>query len=144
MNLIINNKMSGISYIKIFNQLIDEFFNELINIFPEEIKIKVHHTLFQTLCKTNAKKPCNDFMIGCIPYLEKIAMRDENFFTSKDKPSLLSSMNIEKLWTPELSENTKNAIWKYIKSFFVVGIKIVNMPPETISLIDFITNHPDN
>ena len=136
--------MSGVSYVKIFNQLIDEFFNELINIFPEETKIKVHHTLFQTLSKTNAKKPCNDFMIGCIPYLEKIAMRDENFFMSNDKPSLLSSMNIEKLWTPELSENTKNAIWKYIKSFFVVGIKIVEMPSETMSLINFIINHQDN
>jgi hypothetical protein len=81
-------------------------------------------------------------MLGSIPYLEKIAMRDENFFTGNDKPSLLSSMNIEKLWTPELSENTKNAIWKYIKTFFTIGIKITEMPPETIQLIHFIINNP--
>jgi hypothetical protein len=132
--------MSNVSYIKIFNQIVDEFFNELIEMFPDETKIKVHYNLFQTMCKTNAKKPCNDFMIGSIPYLEKIAMKDENFFLSQDKPSLLSSMNIEKLWGSGISENTKNAIWNYIKSFFVIGIKIIEMPQETLPLINFIIN----
>ena len=131
----------SVSYIKIFNQVVDEFFRELIEIFPEENKIKVNYNLFQTMCKTNVRKSCNDFMMGSIPYLEKIAMRDEEFFTGIDKPSLLSSMNIEKVWTPELSQNTKNAIWNYIKSFFTVGIKIIEMPPETLGLINYIISN---
>jgi hypothetical protein len=131
----------SIEYVKVFNQVMDEFFNELIETFPEESKIKVNYNLFQTLAKSNIRKPCTDFMIGSIPYLEKIAMRDEEFFTGNEKPSLLSSMNIEKLWTPDLSENTKNAIWKYIKTFFTIGVKIVQMPPETSGLIDFIINN---
>jgi hypothetical protein len=130
----------SISYVKVFNQVVDEFFNELMETFPEETKIKVHYNLFQTICKTNIRKPCNDFMLGSIPYLEKIAMKDEDFFKSPDKPSLLSSMNIEKHWTPELSETTKNAIWKYIKSFFVIGVNVIDMPPETMPLINFIIN----
>ena len=131
------------SYVKIFNQVMDEFFRELMEIFPEENKIKVNYNLFQTMCKTNVRKACNDFMIGSIPYLEKISMRDESFFLSNDKPELLSSMNIEKLWTPELSQNTKNAIWRYIKSFFSVGVKVVEMPQETLGLINFIINYPN-
>jgi len=127
----------SVSYVKIFNQVVDEFFNELMELFPEETKIKVHYNLFQTMCKTNIKKPCNDFMIGSISYLEKIAMKDEDFFLSEDKPSLLSSMNIEKLW-PIISENSKTAIWNYIKSFFTIGIKIIDMPLETIPLINYI------
>jgi hypothetical protein len=119
----------------------DEFFKELIEIFPEEVKMKTHHNLFQTLCKANARKPCTDFMYGAIPYLEKISMKDEEFFTSADKPALLSSMNIEKIWTPELSQNTKNAIWNYIKSFFVIGINVVDMPKETLPLVNFIINN---
>jgi hypothetical protein len=134
--------MASIEYVKVFNQVMDEFFNELIDIFPEESKIKVNYNLFQTLVKSNIRKPCTDFMHGSIPYLEKIAMRDEEFFTGEDKPSLLSSMNIEKLWTPDLSENTKNAIWKYIKTFFTIGVKVVKMPPEKFQLIDFIINNP--
>ena len=55
--------MEGISYIKVFNKLIDEFLNELMDIFPNETKIKVQHNLFQTLCKSNSRKIPNDFMI---------------------------------------------------------------------------------
>ena len=102
-----------------------QFFKELIDIFPEETKIKVQYNLFQSLCKANIRKPCSEFILGSIPYLEKIAMRDENFFLSSDKPNLLSSMNIEKLWASGISDNTKNAIWNYIKSFFVIVIKII-------------------
>jgi len=132
--------MGSISYIKIFNQLMDEFFKELMDTFPEETKIKVHYTLFQTLCKTNARKPCNDFMIGSIPYLEKICMRDEAFFTSNDKPDLLTKMNIQNIWTPELSEVTKDAIWKYIKSFFTIGVNIIQMPSDKMDLVNYIIN----
>jgi hypothetical protein len=131
----------SVSYIKIFNQVVDEFFNELIEIFPEEKKIKVQYTLFQTLIKANAKKPCMEFMTKSVQFLEKIAMRDEQFFTGKEKPQLLEALNIEKIWTKELSQNTKDAIWKYIQSFFTIGIKVVEMPPETHDIIHYIINY---
>ena len=131
---------SQVEYIRIFNQLIDEFFRELIEIFPEESKIKVQHNLFQSLCKSNFRKPCTDFMLGSIDYLEKISMKDEEFFKGKNKPELLTSMNFEKIWTPELSPVTKDAIWKYIKSFFTIGVNAVQMPEESLPLIYFIIN----
>jgi len=130
--------MGSIEYVKTFNQIMDEFFNELIEIFPEEPKIKVQYNLFQTLCKTNIRKPCNEFMLGSIPYLEKIAMKDEDFFISPEQPKLLKSMNISKLWSSDISDNTKDAIWRYIKSFFIIGIKVVQMPPESLPLINYI------
>jgi len=132
------NMNGGISYIKIFNQIVDEFFRELIEIFPEESKIKVQYNLFQTLCKTNIKKVCNDFMFGSLPYLEKICMKDEDFFKGKERPSFLNSMGFENIWTDSLSENTKNAIWNYIKSFLTIGSKIIAVPEDSIPLIEYI------
>jgi hypothetical protein len=132
--------MEGISYIKVFNKLIDEFLNELMDIFPNETKIKVQHNLFQTLCKSNSRKIPNDFMINSIPYLEKICMKDEEFFKGSDN-FFLNRIGFDKIWTPDLSENTKNAIWNYIKSFFTIGIKIIEMPPETLPLIEYIINN---
>jgi len=132
--------MGSIEYVKTFNQIMDEFFNELIETFPEEPKIKVQYNLFQTLCKTNIRKPCNEFMLGSVPYLEKIAMKDEDFFVSPEQPKLLKSMNISKLWSSDISDNTKDAIWRYIKSFFIIGIKVVQMPPESLALINYIIN----
>ena len=130
----------NISYIKVFNQLIDDFFRELIEIFPEQTKIQVQYSLFQTIIKMNIKKVCNEFMEKSIPYLEKIVLRDEEFFKGSDRPSFLNAIGFEKIWTPDLSHITKNAIWNYIKSFFVVGIKIVKMPEETLPLIEYIIN----
>jgi hypothetical protein len=131
----------SVSYIKIFNQVVDEFFNELMEMFPEEKKIKVQYTLFQTIIKANSKKPCYEFMSKSIPFLEKVAMRDEQFFIGNDKPQLLEALNIEKIWTPNLSQNTKTAIWRYIQSFFTIGIKIIEMPPETHEIINYIINY---
>ena len=134
-------EQSTLQYVKIFNQIMDEFFKELIELFPEETKIKVQYNLFQTLCKANVRKPCNEFMLGSSKYLEKIAMKDEDFFTGPDKPKLLNDMNFHNIWTPQLSENNKNIIWKYIKSFFIIGSKAVEMPPESINLINYIINN---
>jgi hypothetical protein len=131
----------SVSYVKIFNQLIDEFFIELINIFPEEPKIKVRHTMFQTLVKANAKRPCVEFMTKSMPYLEKIAMRDDQFFTGADKPFILDALNFEGLWRSGISENTKKAIWKYIQSFFAIGIHVVEIPPEARDIIDYIIKY---
>jgi hypothetical protein len=131
----------SISYIKLFNQTTDDFFKELIEIFPEETRIKVNYSLFQGLCKSNAKKPCNDFMLNSIPYLQQIAMRDENFFIGSGKLDFLTKMNFEKIWTPSLSNVTKNAIWNYIQSFFTIGIHIIEMPQESLQLINYIINY---
>ena len=128
---------NGVSYIKIFNQLVDEFFNELMEIFPDEQKIKVKYTLFQTLAKANVKKPCMEFMTKSIPYLEKVAMRYEAFFTGEETPNLIQALNVKNVWN-DLSPQTKQAIWKYIQSFFAIGVKIVEMPPETHSILEFI------
>ena len=131
---------SQVEYIRIFNQLIDEFFRELIDIFPEETKIKVQHNLFQSLCKSNFRKPCTDFMLGSVDYLEKISMKDEEFFKSSNRPGYLNSMGFENIWTDDLSENTKNAIWNYIKSFITIGVNVISMPPESLNLIQYIIN----
>ena len=131
----------SISYTKIFNQIVDEFFRELIEIFPEENKIKVQYNLFQTLCASNTKKACNDFMIGSIPFLEQISMKDEAFFRGNDRPTFLNSMGFENIWTPDLSQNTKTAIWNYIKSFFTIGVNVIQMPEETIPIIQYIINN---
>jgi hypothetical protein len=131
--------MDQISNVKLFNQVMDELYTELIDIFPEQTKLKVSYNLFKTICKANVRKPCNEFMIGSIPYLEKIAMKDETFFTSNEKPKILNSINIQNFWTPDLSENTKEAIWRYIKILFKIGITLVEMPCETHDLLKFIT-----
>jgi len=132
---------NGVSYTKLFNQAVDEFFQNLIERFPQETKIKVNYNMFQTLASTNVKKPCTEFMLGSIPYLPSLVQKDDTFFTSESQPELLKSMNFSKIWTPDLDQGTKDTIWAYIKNFFAIGIKVVDMPEETLPLINFIINN---
>jgi len=131
----------SVSYIKLFNQTVDDFFTELIDIFPENNNIKVKYTLFQTIIKTNVKKTCIEFMTQCMPYLEKIAMRDEDFIFGEYSPDFIKDLKLDKVSMSELSENTKLAIWRYIKSFIAIGFNIVEMPVETHDIINYIINY---
>ena len=130
-----------VSYPKLFNQVVDEFFNELIETYPENNFIKVRYTLFQTVSSVNVKKPAVDFMNLVITYLEQIAKKDEQFFISENTPELIKVLQIQSIWEAGMSENTKEAIWKYIKSFITIGNFIVKMPPETQNVINYIIHN---
>jgi hypothetical protein len=121
-----------------FNTTVDEFLNELIEIFPENNAIKVQYELFQTLIKLNAKRPVTTFMTKIIPHLEKIALRDDCIFTADDAPEIISRVRLEKEVLAVLSKNTKDAIWKYIVSFLSIGMNIIEMPEETHPIINYI------
>ncbi len=125
--------------IKLFNQVVDEFLSELMEIFPENNKIKVQYNLFQTLAKSNARKVPNDFMINTIPHLEKICMKDTAFFQNTDN-FFLARIGFETIW-PELSETTKEKIWIYLKTLFTIGSQLIELPPETIPFIEYIKNN---
>jgi len=127
------------SYIKTFNNLVEQFLTELIEIFPENNSIKVRYTLFKTLVQVNVKKPCIDFMVRIIPYLEKIALKDyDSLFTGQDSPEIISKLQIDKQTILSLSDNNKAVLWKYIQSLILFGSKIVEMPEETHKLIKYI------
>jgi hypothetical protein len=128
----------SLSYVKIFNEVLDEFLTELMEIFPENKSINVTYTLFQTIVKVNVKKPCDAFMTKIIPYLEKIAMRDEDILVGPDRPEILNKLKIDQRDLNTLSDNTKQALWKYITSFIAIGFKIIEMPQETHQIINYI------
>ncbi len=118
-----------------FNNLMDTFFTELIKIFPRDNCIKINYMFFQGICKTSSKTPCNDFMTGVIPLLEKITKRDETFFTGIDKPNFLNYLKFNNLWIL-LSPSDKSIIWQYIEKFILIGVNIVEIPIDSLQLIN--------
>ena len=69
------------------------------------------------------------------------SLLDEDFFKGTDRPSFLNSMGFENIWNDSLSPVTKEAIWKYIKSFFTIGVRVVQMPQDSLPLLDYIINN---
>ena len=48
---------------------------------------------------------------------------------------LMKDINLEKHWD-SCSENTKNAIWQYVQTLYMLGTTIKSIPEDTLSMIE--------
>jgi hypothetical protein len=61
--------------------------------------------------------------------------KDERFFLD-NPPEIVSDLALDKLWTPELSSATKEAIWQYLQTLYMLGMTIKSVPKETLDMIE--------
>lgn len=121
------------SSIQAFIQVLDEFLNELMETFPKVTKIKTYYHTFETLKKTNARKILDTFMEAIRGKEESISNKDEKIIL---KNPFLAEVEIEKWWTSNLSQNTKDAIWKYLNTLVFLGTSITAIPPDMMKGIE--------
>jgi len=76
------------------------------------------------------------------PLQDKIMAKDESFFLDSDsvKSELIRDLNISKYWTSDLSQNTKDAIWQYLQTLYILGTTITMIPQETLNSIETIAS----
>lgn len=117
-----------------FLSVLDEFIQELVETFPEEKKIKVYQNAYQTMKKANPRKVLESFMDAAMPLSEYITNKDEKILELNNE--LLNELNIKKWWTPELSKNTKDAIWQYLNTLYILGTTINSIPQNLLSSIE--------
>lgn len=118
-----------------WNEMMEQFLSELEKTFPEEKAVKKYKNSFELLKKSNPRKCVDAYMAGVSKYQEKIMSKDESFFL-ENTDSLISEMNIKKHWTPELSEKTKDAIWQYLQTLYILGTTITMIPPDALCMIE--------
>lgn len=123
--------------IKAFNDLMEQFIDELIKTFPEEQKmIKEYQESFEMAKMANDRLPLKTFMQEVSPFASQIMSRDETFFTDHTGGmSFLKETNMKKYWA-ELSENTKNAMWQYLHTLYMLATTISSLPADTMSMIE--------
>ena len=123
------------SSVQAFNSVMEEFLNELQETFPEEKKIKAYYNSFLTLKKVNQRKVLDTFMNEISKHSEKIVNKDESYFLNSED-EFIKSINIGKWWNDTLSSNTKDAIWQYLNTLYVLGSTIKTIPSEMLSSIE--------
>jgi hypothetical protein len=128
---------SSKSFVKAFNDVLEQFFQELMTMYPDNSKIKLNHTLFATLCKTNVKKPAIEFMESAIPHLEKMANRDESVMFAPNRPEIVDKLNVPVLWAG-MSEATRASIWDYMFTLLRLANQFVETPVEVKQVIDYV------
>lgn len=107
--------------IKAFDEMMGQFIGELARAFPDE--------------PTKTAVNCQDFMKQISPWSSQMTARDEAFFCTDNEFAM--HMNLHIIWKREdCSTNTKNAIWQYMQSLYMVGTTMSMFPPETLSAIE--------
>jgi hypothetical protein len=126
------------STISSFNDMMGQFLDELVLTFPEDETIYEYKMKFKVARQATPRLGLDSYMESVKPHAEKLMAKDPTFFTDDAKNiSLLSDLNIEKLWaTPEVSDQTRAAIWQYLQTLYILGTTITMFPPETLSMIE--------
>jgi hypothetical protein len=108
-----------------------EFLMELSKTIPEQASLKAE---LESVDERESKEVVQTF-IKQIPDSSKVVNRDSSFFTNPTEGSFPHVHNLDKYYD-ELSENTKDAIWQYLNTMYVLSTTINNIPAELLGAIE--------
>lgn len=107
--------------LKAFDEMMGQFLNELARIFPDEPK--------------KTPMDCKSFVGQIGSWSGKIMTKDDSFFCEENE--FVKNMNLHVIWKREdCSETTRQAIWQYIQSLYMMGTTFSMFPPEMLSMIE--------
>lgn len=128
--------MNKIIQIKIFNDILDQFFEYLENNFPyfkSDIILTKSTTVF--IRNSNPRLVVEQFMNLVSPYQQQIFDCNEDFFLDFEKnlnksdltgDNLLAGMKIKNMWlSEEITDHQKAYIWLYFQKLLKAGEKVI-------------------
>jgi hypothetical protein len=117
-----------------FNDMMEQFLEELVQTFPEEPAMKKYRNAFEMLRKANSRTCMENFMHNIAPYSKQVMAKDASFFLNN--PDVFKDFKLASIWTDDLSDNTKNAIWQYLQTLYILGNTISALPENTLNMIE--------
>ena len=70
----------------------------------------------------------------------RIRLKKYENFIKNFNSSFIKELNIGIYWTDELSQNTKDAVWQYLQTLYILGTTITMIPQETLNSIETIAS----
>ena len=123
-----------------FNNTLIEFYSELISSFPEhkELLKKYINDIYNNM---NDDKYTIQFMNSIKPYILELSKKNEEIFNQEI--FLIENIDFNKIWNSNITFQTKNAIWKYFHSLYLLGNTIINKNNDINQIISCIKNNDD-
>lgn len=118
---------------KAFNDMMEQFLEELVLTFPNEGHLKRQRDAFEIMKSANERLAMKAFMKNVKPFAEHIMSRNEKYFL--DNPDCIEGLNMTSLLT-DVSDATKDAIWQYLQTLYIFGNTMSVLPEETVNMID--------
>tara|TARA_B110000285_G_scaffold196831_1_gene228043 strand:- start:8 stop:907 length:900 start_codon:yes stop_codon:yes gene_type:complete len=114
------------TYIEKFNFYLKTFLQELITIFPEnKDSFTQNYSLVLETDNVNSDEYVKEYMLGVSPYHSDISQKNNKLFLGDNELKFLRDTDFRNLWTKDLSDSTRENIWKYLQTLYVLGKKIV-------------------
>ena len=102
---------------KLFKSLIED----VINVFPEYEKRLLKYYSSTLESDDNNDPKLKEFLENIEEITDNIIEKDINVFN--DDPVLLQNVSFKLIWNSDISDNTKNSLWKYLQSFCIINIQ---------------------
>jgi hypothetical protein len=116
--------------------MMGQFLAELHKTFPEEKGIKKCMSGFEIMRTSNPRLVVDGFMASVTPFAEQISSKDDAFFLNEAKNlDFLKDVKIEEKWA-SISSQTKEAVWQYVQTLYMLGTTISSIPADTLSMIE--------
>ena len=113
-----------------FHEMMGQFLGELAQTFPDEQKIKDAQAASRT------RETFDAFMKDIAPFVNHMMGKNADAFFTEENP-VAAKLNLHKIWkTEECTSNTKEAIWQYYQTLYMLGTTINMFPPETLNMIE--------
>ena len=114
------------TYLEKFNFYLKSFLGEIQTIFPEykEVLENEYSEVLESeglIVDTYVK----EYMNSVNPFHTDIAQKNNNLFLGENSLGFLRGLDFRELWTKDLSDSTRENIWKYLQTLYVLGKKIV-------------------
>jgi hypothetical protein len=107
--------------VKAFDEMMNQFLGELSTVFPDE--------------PAKTGPDCKTFMKQVAPWAGQMSTQDESFFCEQNE--FAKNLNLHVVWKREdCSANTKQAIWQYLSSMYMIATTMSMFPPETLTAIE--------
>lgn len=112
-----------------FNEMMGQFLGELVQTFPDEPALK------EALDTPRDRSTLEIFMKDMTPWANQMMAKSDDFFTADNE--FAKKLTLDSIWKKEeCTPNTKNAIWQYLQTMYMLATTISMFPPETLTMIE--------
>lgn len=114
------------TYTEKFNFYLKTFLGELQNIFPEfkDAITSSYSEVFESE-SLSVDTYVKEYMNAVQSFHTQIATKQNSLFLGDNELKFLRELDFRELWTKDLSDATRENIWKYLQTLYVIGKKIV-------------------
>lgn len=126
--------------LRTFNHTMLEFFDELSLTFDDVPQIQLYKNALPGMLEQNDRAALEFFMNATKAHGEKIMAKDSSLF-DEDAIDLGMNLRLSDLWHAEgLDDDSRNAIWNYLSSLFILGTTIQSLDDNMLQSIENLAN----